>query len=213
MMKRILYICLFLSAMLLQAEARTPMRNWLITMPDSVLPLLTKNNHLDFIDFFDAKMEGIVSNRMDGKSRMDTLTDDYVLVNYTKTTDVAMRLLPVNDTADVLCMVTTVKAPLKDSRIAFFDAQWQPLNAASYIHEPSVEDFRSTLQGDSALWAWSRLDIFSRTYHLYAENRELKCVLTATDLLSEEDKQAVKPYVHQEPITYRWTEGKFVCNE
>ncbi len=196
-----------------QASARTLIRSWLVAMPDSVISLLTKNNRLDFIDFYDAKMEAVVTNRMEGKSRMDVLTDDFLRINYTRTTDVEMKLLPLNDTTDILCMVTTVKASANDSRIAFFDAQWQPLDATSYIHEPSLGDFRSTQQGDSASWAWGKLDVFFHTYHLSAEETELKCVLTTTDYLSEEDRQAVKPYVRQEPITYRWNDGKFVRNE
>lgn len=213
MMRRLLYIFFLWIAVGFQASARTPMRQWLVAMPDSVMPLLTKNNCLDFIDFHDAHMEAVVTNRMEGKSRLDTLTDDFLRINYTKSTDVAMKLLPVNDTTDVLCMVTTVKAAVDDSRIAFYNSQWQPLDAASYVDEPSLADFRSTLQGDSASWAWSKLDIFFRTYHLSAEDADLRCVLTATDCLSEEDRAEVAPYVRREPITYRWTDGKFVRNE
>lgn len=189
------------------------MRQWLVAMPDSVMPLLTKNNRLDFIDFYDAKMEAVATNRMEGKSRMDVLTDDFIRINYTKTTDVEMKLLPLNDTTDILCMVTTVKASVNDSRIAFFDAQWQPLDATTYINEPRMEDFRSTMQGDSAAWAWSKLDIFFRTYHLSAEETGLKCVLTTTDYLSEEDRAEVAPYLRQAPITYLWNDGKFARNE
>ena len=213
MMRRIVYTLLLSLAALSYSTARTTMRQWLVAMPDSVMPLLTKNNRLDFIDFYDAKMEAVATNRMEGKSRMDVLTDDFIRINYTKTTDVEMKLLPLNDTTDILCMVTTVKASVNDSRIAFFDAQWQPLDATTYINEPRMEDFRSTMQGDSAAWAWSKLDIFFRTYHLSAEETGLKCVLTTTDYLSEEDRAEVAPYLRQAPITYLWNDGKFVHNE
>ena len=210
-----LYILLFMAIIpsFSQSPAHTPMRGWLIAMPDSILPLLTPNNRLDFIDFHDANMEAVVTNRMEGKSRMETLTDDFLHINSTKTTDVTMKLLPVNDTTDVLCMVTTVRASVDDSRIAFFDARWQPVDAAFYIREPSLGDFRSTLQCDSAEREWSKLDIFFCTYHLSAENKDLNCMLTATDYLSDEDEKEMAPYVRQEPITYRWTDGKFVRNE
>ena len=212
-MPRILFTFLLSLVTLLHVEARTPMRGWLTMMPDSVLPMLTKNDRLDFIDFCDAKMEAVVTNRLNGKSRMTMLTDDFVHISYTKSTDVTMKLLPVNDSTDVLCMVTTVKATVGDSRIAFYDAQWQPLEVVNYIHEPGVSDFRSSAQGDSAQWAWSKLDIFFRTYHLNAENTDLKCVLTATDYLSKEDREEVAPYVRREPLTYCWTHGKYLRNE
>ena len=189
------------------------MRGWLTVMPDSVLPLLTKNDRLDFIDYYDVKMEAVVTNRLDGKSRMTMLADDFVHISYTKSTDVAMKLLPVNDSTDVLCMVTTVKAAVQDSRIAFYDAQWQPLDVASYIDEPSMADFRSTVQDDLAQRAWSKLSIFFRTYHLDAEGTELKCVLTTPDYLSKEEREEVAPYVRQEPLTYCWINGKYLRNE
>ena len=213
MMKRIVYSLLLLLVALSQVSARTPMRQWLVSMPDSVMPLLTKNSRLDFIDFYDAKMEAVVTNRMDGSSRMNTLTDDFVQIRYTTSTDVAMKLLPVNDSTDVLCMVTTVRAAVDDSRIAFFDAEWKPIDVAQYFVEPRIEDFRSTQQSDSVARAWSKLDVFFRTYRLCAESTELQCVLTAMDYLSKEDREEVAPYVRKEPLTYRWTDGKYLCNE
>ena len=213
MMSRIVYFLLFW-VMSLHIEARTPIRSWLVAMPDSVKPLLTKNNRLDFVDFYDAKMEAVVTNRMEGKSRMDVLTDDFVHIDYTPTTEVMMKLLPMNDSTDVLCMITTMKASTHDSRITFYDDAWHPLKVSDYINEPSIEDFRSTIhQGDSVQGAWNKLDVFFRTYHLFAEDASLRCVLTALDYLSEEDRVEVMPYMRSEPMVYRWNNGRFVCDE
>ena len=204
-MRRLVYIWLLLLVAFSQVSAHTPMRGWLSAMPDSVMPLLTKNNRLDFIDFYDAKMEAVVTNRMSGKSR--------VQIEYTASTDVSMKLLSVNDTTDVLCMVTTMRSSVDDSRIAFYDAQWQPLDVASYFVEPCMKEFRSTMQNDSVQWAWSKVDIFFRTYELCAESSELKCVFTSLEYLSKEDREEVTPYVRQESLTYRWDNGKYLLNE
>ena len=212
-MRRILYTLLLLFVAFLQAPARTPMRQWLAAMPDSVMPLLTKNDRLDFIDFYDALMDAVVTNRLDGKSRMEMLTDDFLQISYTHSTDITMKLLPVNDSTDILCMVTTAKAATSDSRIAFFDNEWGPLQSTCHIEQPCIEDFRSTLQSDSATWAWSKLDIFFRTYHLSSESTELKCVLTTTDYLSPEEREQVAPYIINEPLTYRWVDGKYLRHE
>ena len=110
-------------------------------------------------------------------------------------------------------MVTTVKAGVDDSRIAFFDAQWQPLEVAAYIVEPIIEDFRSNQQDVSNVRKWSKLDIFFRTYALSAERAELECALTTTDYLSKEERAELAPYLRKEPLKYRWTNGKFVRDE
>ena len=212
-MKRLLYTLLLTLMTTLHAGAQTLMRDWLTSMPDSVMPLLTKNNRLDFIDFYDAKMEAMVTNRMEGKSRMNVLTDDFVLISYTASTDVSMKLLPMNDTTHILCMVTTVKAAVDDSRIAFYDTQWKALDVSECITEPHIDDFRSTLQNDSAQWAWDKMDIFFRTYNLCPENTELRCVLTTMEHLSKEDREEVSPYVRKGPLVYRWINGKYLREE
>ena len=206
-MKYLLYILLLLSlAIPFPAEGRTPMRHWLTSMPDSVMPLLTHVNRLDFIDYCDANMEAVVTNRMDGKSRMDTLTDDFASIRYTESTDVSMKLLPLNDTTDILCMVTTIRTSVGDSRIAFYDAQWRPLEASDYFIEPSLCDFRLNLSNDSAMLVWSKMDIFFRTFHLSAEDGGLRCVLTSLDHFAEEEREEAVPYVRQEPLLYRWVD-------
>ncbi len=215
MMKRIIYILLLSLVALLQAQARSPMREWLVAMPDSVLPLLVKNRRLDLIDFYDAQMEAVVTNLLDGKSRLEALTDDFVKFSYTGASDVTMKLLLVNDTTSILCMVTTMKgkSTVRDSRIAFFDELWQPLDATSYISEPIMNDFCSIQQGDSAQVVWDKLDIFFRTYQLNAENTELRSMLTTPDYLSADERKEVTPYLREEPLTYRWTNGKYEPHE
>lgn len=212
-MKRIVYTCLFVFVAFSQLGARPPMRDWLTSMPDSVLPLLTKNNRLDFIDFYDARMEAVVTNRVDGKSRLDTLTADFAHISYTRSASVAMKLLPVNDTTDIFCMVTTVRASVADSRIAFFDAEWQPLEVAACIAEPHIEEFRFAILSDSTQWAWNKMDIFFRTYQLCAEDTNLRCLLTAPDYLTEEERKEVMPYIRHQPLIYHWTGGKYLCHE
>lgn len=212
-MNRLLYTLFLLIAIGAHVSARTPMRGWLTTMPDSVMSLLTRNNCLDFIDFYDAKMEAVVTNRLEGKSRMTSLSEDFVQISYTASTDVAMKLLPLNDSTDVLCMVTTVKTSVGDSRVAFYDNQWRQLDVASYITEPRIEDFCCTVHGDSSQWVWNKMDVFFRTYRLDAENTNLECVLTAPDYLSKEDREEVAPYVCQGPLVYRWTNGRYLRDE
>lgn len=209
MKNRLKYILLLLVTVMCNVQARTPMRQWFAAMPDSVMPLLTKNNRLDFLDFLDSKMEAIVTNRLDGKSRMATLTDDYLLINYTKSCDVAMKLLSLNDTTDVLCMVTTVRTMVDDSRVAFFDEAWQPLDASTLFEEPMLDDFRNAVKSDSADVAWRKMDVFFKTYRLSPDDASMICRLTTLDYLNEEGRKAVWPYVSGDSLVLTWSEGRY----
>ena len=46
-------------------------------MPDSIMPLLTKNDRLDFIDYLASNMKAEVTNRLGGKSEMTTISNNY----------------------------------------------------------------------------------------------------------------------------------------
>lgn len=210
MTRRLKCLLCLLVAMTCVAQARTPIRQWFAVMPDSVLPLLTKTNRLDFIDFFDYHMDAVVTNRLDGKSHLDTLTVDYLLINYTRSCDVAMKLLPVTDTTDVLCMVTTVKAPMCDSRVAFYDEAWQPIAVERCFVAPQMTDFRTAERTDSANAAWGRMDIFFKTYHLALDAPTLTCRLGTTDYLSRDERGAVAPYIVADSLVYSWADGCFV---
>ena len=62
---------------LLPADAQQA-KQYFVSMPDTILPLLTEINRADCIDFLESNMRAIVTNRLDGKSEMTTLTDNYI---------------------------------------------------------------------------------------------------------------------------------------
>lgn len=207
-MKRIVGICL-LGMMVVSMSASKPMRQWITAMPDSVLPLLTQNDRLDFVDFLDSGMEAVVTNRLDGKSVMRVLTNDYTHVSYTKSMEVEMKLLPLTDTTDVLCMVTTVvSAGVGDSHITFFDENWQVVPTDDYYIPPVMDDFLVDELPDSVVHVLDKMDVYFKTYHLDPEKDELVCRLTTTDYLNTEDRKAVLPWVLSASRTYVWRNGK-----
>lgn len=208
-MKRILYILLLFCIYTTSLTAHTPIRQWFTNMPDSIMPLLTKNDRLDFIDFLDSHMDAIVTNRLDGKSRMTQLTEDYLHLEYTKSSNVTMKLLPAADTTQILCMVTTTNTAARDSRIAFFSKDWQQLPTPTFFIEPQKEDFLTKELNDSAQHARQKLDIYLKSYTLSSQDYSLTCHFTTLDYLSSADKEYVKPYIHEELIYY-WDGKKFI---
>lgn len=115
--------------------------------PDSIFPLLTKNNRLDQIDFRENNMPAVVKNRFDGHTELLVLTERYLKLQLSERCLVEMRLLSdstlasPSDTVLRVCMVETFSAPAPDSRVRFFDTQWHELPSA--IEKPSVDEFLS----------------------------------------------------------------------
>lgn len=106
-------------------------------MPDSIVPYLTENNRLDFIDFLDSKMKAEVHNTFEGKSEMTVLTDDYLSVRLNVASQLDMRLLNVAEAVDscrkIVCLVRTYGTDVRESTISFYSARWRPLAAVDYL--------------------------------------------------------------------------------
>ena len=104
------------------------------SMPDSVMPYLSENNRLDFIDFLDSKMQAVVKNRLDGTSEMTQLTDSSLCIRMSKALQVDMLLLRLAEPADsdslVICLIETfgIDSLSLDSRVRYFTQSWQPVN-------------------------------------------------------------------------------------
>ena len=111
-MKWIIGLVCMLCSMSLQAQ---DLKSLYIALPDSLSPLLTKVNREDFGDFLASNMKAEVKNRFGQTSEMLKLTDDYLLVHVSKSSREEMKLLPLNDSVKVVCVVRTYCGPVPDS--------------------------------------------------------------------------------------------------
>ena len=73
------------------AQAQTMKEVW-TSMPDSVMTLLTRNNRLDCLDYWEAGQEGRVTNRLDGEVKILFLSDDSLSVSDTGVSRYEVRL-------------------------------------------------------------------------------------------------------------------------
>lgn len=100
------------------------MKALFVSMPDSIAPLLTKVNREDCIDFLASNMKAEVKNRFGQPTELKKLTGDYLYLQTTSKSSMEMKLLPLNDSVKIVCMVNTVCASACDSEIRFFSTQW-----------------------------------------------------------------------------------------
>lgn len=190
-----------------QGNAQT-MKEVFLAMPNSVLPLLSKDNRADFIDFLASKMKARVKNAYNENSYMDTLTTDYTHIRLTAVSDVTLKLLPLTDSTKVICMVHTYHSDAGDSKISFFDTKWHSLDSNNFLTVPEVNDFLISGNEDTLQLAKSKLDVPMIVASFSPASSDLKFVYD-TAYLSQEDKKAVKACIRPE-IVKKWVNGKFI---
>lgn len=159
------------------------MRELLASMPDSIFPLLTRNNRLDCIDFIENGMPAKVKNKMDVWSELKVLTADYLMFRLTQHSQAEMKL--VNDTT--ICMVRTYMGPAEDSAVSFYNLKWEPLESP-LAQRPAVKAFlKEGLDAEVQGWL-EALPLMKAS--LSAEGNTLTWELQTTELTKEQKKAA-----------------------
>ena len=188
------------------------MKSVFIAMPDSITPLLTKVNKEDCVDFLDSQMKAAVKNRFDGTAEMKVLTQDYTLVQTSEIGTLEMKLLPVNDSTKVVCMVKTVCASACDSDVRFYASDWsKELDAASFLQRPSADVFflpNDTLSEEGILIR-KKADMHLMKASLSKDEPTLTFIYTTPDYLNQEDQEKLLPHLRKEPVVLEWKDGKF----
>ena len=206
------------------------MRDVFASMPDTILPMVTKNNRLDCIDYIDNNMEAKARNTFGEYVTLEALTADYARFRTSSASLLEMKLLPLlpaplptdttaADTTFVLCLVSTAQTGepdtprrLEDSNIRFLRPDWSPLDSlavpfylppfTSFIEGQAPDSLRATY--DSALRS---LDSFHPVrLALSAESTTLTATLQPA-YLAKDEREAITPYLR--PLTFIWNGTNF----
>ena len=227
----ILYFIFYISYLTVpfSAAAQIQMRSVFAAMPDSVQPMVTKNNKLDCIDFIENNMEAKVRNKLDEYVTLETLTADYARFRTSAVSLMELKLLPTSDSTTVLCVVTTAQVGeegtpqrLEDSTIRFFQSDWTPLPKSLVNEEKPLDVEVSTLDYPVSAYVNELIDISDadgaqairslEDYHpvrmaLAAEEPTLTLTLQ-TAQLSKEERVALAGRLHD--VILRWDGRHFI---
>lgn len=210
-MKRLIYLFLVLGCTL--SVAAQDMKKVFIAMPDSLTPLLTKVNKEDCIDFLASNMKAEIKNRFDKSSEMKVLTEDYLQMQMTENSTLEMKLLPVNDSVKIVCMVRTVCSSACDSEIRFYDTSWkEEFPQKDYLQLPTSQAFylpTDTVSSEVELIK-KKADMHVMKAVLSKDDSSLSFIYTTPDYLNQEDREKLLPYLRKEAVVYQWKDGKFL---
>ena len=169
------------------AHDQTRIRDIYAAAPDSIFPLLTKNNRLDQIDFRENNMQAVVKNRFDTHAELLVLTERYLRLQLSEHCTVEMRLL----SDSTFCMVQTYNAPAPDSRIRLFDASWHELPQP--VKHPTVDDFLSDDVDTDARLSLQALPLVKASL---SENDNNITFELQTSELTKEQREKVEGKIH-----------------
>ena len=195
------------------------MRDVFAAMPDSVAPMVTKNNRLDCIDFIENNMEAKVRNVLEEYVTLEALTSDYARFRTSAASLLEMKLLPVSDSTSVLCLLRTAQTGepdtprrLEETVVRFLHPDWTPLDSAARLSLPAVSAFILEPAPDSLRATFDQALRSLESFHpvhltLAADDVTLTATLQPA-YLAKDEREAVAPRLR--PLRFRWNGHRFL---
>jgi hypothetical protein len=207
-----LFLFVFYVSALPTAVKAQDMASLFISMPNECILQLEDAWRKDLVELYRAGKPATLDNTMKGRSTLVQLTPDYLFLQSSERSVVEMKLLPLINRTNIICVVTTVSAPVADSRVAFYTTDWNRLNASD-IWTPVTADLfireDADRQSEAFLDALSRMDMDLIRYRLHAEDITMTAEYTTPEYLSKEDREKVIPFLKAEALVYHWKTGRF----
>lgn len=202
-MKKILLFSAFLFAAV-SSVAQVRMRDVFAQLPDSILPLMTRNNRLDCIDFIENGMEARVKNKFNDQVVLEALTEDFLLIRTSESSTVEMKLMPLGSDT-LICVNRTYLGPTEDSEVKLYNTNWCFVRN---VQRPEVSEFLKTVDSIRP-WTPEMADTMDMirgeaTYlplikaSLSAESSEIQWVLQSNEFRKEIKKVADR---YLQPVT------------
>ena len=184
------------------------LRTLFVSMPDSILPTLTKSDRMDFLDYMDSGMKARVRNKLGGESVMTQFEENMLSIQTSQAGRFDLVLLKKGKNETLICIIRTVNAKYDESRLSFFTEDWKPVPTEQLIELPKLDDYltKEALKSDS-------LDVFKKKSMLRLQSivpvdGALEFRYTSLDDLGE-DADKYRSWFKPTPLRYTWNGKTF----
>ena len=200
------YSCFLFSIMYIGAESPTNRR--LFCLYAGRMLQIEPNRRKDMIDFFQHGQKGGITNALGGNSEITAMSDKYMSVSLSDVSKMEICVLS-KDTADIIAVVRTVCAPACDSRISFYDEQWQLLDTKDFLQLPVNADFFVAQEVSGRDEALGMVDMMLAEYRFSPDNDVLTVDCTIKDYLPDEIYKQIAPFLKKEALQYYWNGKRY----
>lgn len=198
-MKKI-FLILLVSFSLLPLNAQNMRQIWL-EMPDSIVSYLNRSLRTELADYVTMGMKSEVMNALRDTTRIEKLTDDYILVKLSNATKLEIKSL---DTSTI-AMVQTWCGPLAESKLSLFSNNWEvkPLNidvSPMFVKPDTMSQQRYSELLDMA-------NVTMNEMQLSVKDNSLT-IKYSVPLLSSTDKKEMQAILRQRKLNWNGTTFK-----
>lgn len=210
-MKRILLTILIASTTLASVSAQG-IRDVLLTMPDGIIQGLDAVGREELVANTNDTVSVSVKRGQFGTAIRNAISADYIEIQTSEAGTTQIKLLPLINNTQIICVVKTVCAKVCDSQMQFYTTSWMPIpqdglfpmmDKGWFIKadvDKNSQDFRN---------AYAALDMNPMKISLSPADGTLTVTYEIEKYLSEDDYKKIEPYLTKEPKVFSWDKSTF----
>jgi len=207
-MKKFLLFFLLILTQLSTTEAQS-IDFYFIKMPLDLLPDLPVNSRKDLVDFYKNERTSVMPSAFGGEMSVKEMSNSFMYLQTSGVSNFQIKLLPVNDSTNIISVIYTSSAPLKHSIIQFYDTDWKKISS---INAPEVEisDFFDKASAGKELSDKFMKKVI-RNFVEYSFEKDSEDLILTTSIkedLQSEYLSDFDPFL-KKSIRLKWQNGKY----
>ncbi len=181
-------------------------------MPDAYYLTLTQNMRSKLLEAYKTDNNATQKNRFKGQSSINCIDsiNDFLSVQNSPNGKADFKILREQNIPAYLVVIFTVCAPLCDSHIGFYNAEWQLL-PNSLLPNISITDFLDLDKIKSEEKTADEIaESIGMTFYQYTfvdNGNDISIRLQADKSLEAENYSRLKPYLKTEKLLFKWNNG------
>lgn len=207
-MKKILLslslVCLSFQASLLAQD----MSSLFLTVPDKILIGVDAENKDKLVANQGDTV--VVNSIFEGEIKRVAMTNDFISLETSDSGTLQMKLLPLINNSNIVCVVNTVCGKACDSYIRFFSTEWVELSADNLFPEIDVNWFIKANESDQEYRNnILALDMHPTRFELHANDLTLSVIPEFKKYLSVDEEKVLDAYLTDVPKVFTWDRSSF----
>lgn len=140
-MKKIILSLLLLATCLGNTTVAQTMTDMWLTIPQSIIGPISKNERLDLTDLYLFGAEAHIASPMGDTIKLTTLQPTYMQLRTSKASTIQVKMIATGKKDHLFVVIKTIEGPIANSHIKIYNSQWEELPADNHLTLPTVATF------------------------------------------------------------------------
>lgn len=210
-MKRITVLITLLITLLLNSYGQT-LSDAIKSMPEDIIWGLTTEQKDEILANQTDSIVTVSGNSLYNKYIRENISDTFISIQTSDAGNVQIKLLPLINNTNIICVVKTVCKDFCDSNISFYTQDWTEIKDKSLFPTPELSWFiKSNIEKHSDEYknAIAVVDILPIKLSLSPNSNSIQIELNIEKYLDEKNYTTLTAFLQDSPKELKWDKTKF----